>query len=834
MVTANILGPTAPRCRADREIKASLARLEKENTAVRRELDRIRHSKASRLILILTHPLWTIRAATYSLLGWKWLVALREMWAEFGRQRLSLSSVTMSVTERTGTPPASAVARWNPELRIAGEQHESLLCDANSRVTLNARIGSHARLRAFFAVLPGAWDTLDQPVEFRATVHVAGGPRPFERSVTHVLNPALRWRDRRWHTIEIGISMPEEGEATITLETHSGSSSRSRVPVAWGDFALDWPRSPSARIRLVRVAARRLLQSGPRGIVTYALGRRRAGDRADAYARWVALNTPDERALRVLAEVTRTLPIQPRISVITPVYNTPPHVLKACLESVRRQIYSEWEHCIVDDASTSEATRTVLAQHAEDPRVRLVTLDRNQHVSIATNEALARATGDYVALLDHDDELPPEALAEVVRSLNAHPDTDVIYSDEDKLDERGVRCDPFFKPDWSPELFLSYMYACHLLVLRRRIVDAVGGFREGFEGAQDYDLLLRVMQRTDRIHHIPRVLYHWRKGEGSTATAASTKPWALEAGRRALEDYGRRAGLDAEVMSGPHPGMYRVRRKVTGEPLVSVIIPTTGRSADSTDLLAHCLRSLHRTSWSHFEVVLASDNRSLSDSVLAELRHLRHTIVDYSGRGRFNFAQKINEAARHARGDHLLLLNDDVEVVAPEWLTSMLEYSQDPAVGAVGAKLLYPDGRLQHVGMLIGVCGVAAHAFHRYPGGDSGYAGSAVVARNCSAVTAACLLTRRTVFDELGGLIEAFPVDFNDVDFCLRVRMAGYRIVFTPYAQLIHHESASIGARVNSSAELARMREKWGMALEHDPYYNPNLSRLFSDYRLKV
>jgi len=280
--------------------------------------------------------------------------------------------------------------------------------------------------------------------------------------------------------------------------------------------------------------------------------------------------------------------------------------------------------------------------------------------------------------------------------------------------------------------------------------------------------------------------------------------------------------------------MYRLRRKVTGEPLVSVIIPTTGRSADSTDLLAHCLRSLHRTSWSHFEVVLASDNRSLSDSVLAELRHLRHTIVDYSGRGRFNFAQKINEAARHARGDHLLLLNDDVEVVTPEWLTSMLEYSQDPAVGAVGAKLLYPDGRLQHVGMLIGVCGVAAHAFHRYPGGDSGYAGSAVVARNCSAVTAACLLTRRTVFDELGGLIEAFPVDFNDVDFCLRVRMAGYRIVFTPYAQLIHHESASIGARVNSSAELARMREKWGMALEHDPYYNPNLSRLFSDYRLKV
>jgi GT2 family glycosyltransferase len=280
--------------------------------------------------------------------------------------------------------------------------------------------------------------------------------------------------------------------------------------------------------------------------------------------------------------------------------------------------------------------------------------------------------------------------------------------------------------------------------------------------------------------------------------------------------------------------MYRLRRGIQNEPLVSLVIPTRGRPHGKRgDLLARCLRSLDSTAWRKFEVIVATDNGELSDAARDALERLTHTVVDCAPLTSFNFSHKINKAVRHAQGDHVVLFNDDLEVTSPDWLTAMLEYSQLPQVGAVGAKLVYPDGRLQHVGMLIGVCGLAAHAFHRSPGGTTGYAGNVVVARNCSAVTAACLMTRRAVFDEMGGLDEEFPVDFNDVDFCLRLRAAGYRVVYTPYAELIHHESASFGKRLQSSAELARMRQRWGAILEHDPFYNPNLSKLFTDYRLQ-
>jgi GT2 family glycosyltransferase len=372
------------------------------------------------------------------------------------------------------------------------------------------------------------------------------------------------------------------------------------------------------------------------------------------------------------------------------------------------------------------------------------------------------------------------------------------------------------------------------MVVRRQLVEAIGGFREGFEGAQDYDLLLRLMERTNKIHHIPKVLYHWRKTAESTATLGSIKPWALESGRRALEDYARRTGSAAEVLPGPHPGMYRFRRAIRGEPMVSIVIPTTGRPHTAGDLLARCLRSLEKTTWRNVEVVIATDSGDMSGSAREALQRLRHSVVQSDPRTPFNFSHKVNEAVRRTSGEHVVLFNDDLEVITADWLTAMLEYSQEAEIGAVGAKLLYPDGRLQHVGVLIGVCGLAAHAFHRSPAESSGYAGSAIVGRNCSAVTAACLMTRRAVFDQVGGLDEELPVDFNDVDFCLRLRAAGYRIVFTPYATLFHHESASFGRRMQSAQELARMRQRWGKTLEDDPYFNPNLSKHFSDYRLQV
>jgi GT2 family glycosyltransferase len=800
--------------------------LEGENRAVRQELDLVLASKARRLILMVLHPLWTLRGGASWLIARTPFAAARDLWRDFLDHRISFSSIATAPDERT------AVMQWNPALGISAEVHEGLLCFGASTFTFRTAVGRGARLHAHCAMLPGEWDASDHALEFRATVQVGSSS---QTTVSRLIRPSVRWSDRRWRKLTVAISHSVEGPAVILLETRASQEAGRPVAAAWGDLTLAWPRSFAERKALALGAVRRLREWGVRGAIAYARGRRRVDDQAAAYARWVSQRHLDGPALEAIRAAVDALPYRPLISVITPVHNTAPRVLTACLESVRAQAYGNWQLCIADDGSTQADTKSVLRQHAVDPRVRLIELETSQHVSAASNAALSLASGEFVVLLDHDDELAPEALAEVVRYLNANPDADVIYSDEDKLDEAGARCDPYFKPDWSPELFLSYMYTCHLMVVRRQLMEDIGGFRREFDGAQDYDLLLRLMEKTGRIHHLPRILYHWRKSATSTASAGATKPWALDAGRRALEDYGRRTGLGSEVIPGPHPGMYRLRRTIRGAPLVSIVIPTTGRPHEKRgDLLAQCLRSLEKTSWRNLEVILATDTEAISDASRAALDRLPHRVFKYSSRPTFNFSHKVNEAVQHARGEHVVLFNDDLEVRSAEWLSAMLEHSQDQEIGAVGARLLYPDGRLQHVGMLIGVCGLASHAFHQYPGGSSGYAGSAVVARNCSAVTAACLMTRRAVFDELGGLDEELPVDFNDVDFCLRLRAAGYRIVYTPSAELIHHESASFGRRTQSAVELARMRKRWGAALERDPYYNPNLSKLFSDYRLQV
>jgi glycosyltransferase involved in cell wall biosynthesis len=390
------------------------------------------------------------------------------------------------------------------------------------------------------------------------------------------------------------------------------------------------------------------------------------------------------------------------------------------------------------------------------------------------------------------------------------------------------------------------MYTCHFMVARRDLVAAVGGFRAGYEGAQDYDLVLRMLDRlgepTTAIHHIPRILYHWRKLPESTASAGAAKPWAIDAGRRALDDYVRRHDLDAEVQPGGATGLYRIRRAIRGRPLVSIVIPTSGkptrRDGRTLDMLAQAIRSIVQgTSYDNYELIIVlsgvpgGDHR-LAESSLRALEGTRHQIVPCERVGLFNFAASINAGAGAARGDHLLLLNDDIEVIMPEWLSAMLELSQEAAIGAVGPKLLYPDGRLQHIGIVLGVAGVAAHPFHQHPGVSPGYAGSAMIVRNYSAVTGACLMTRRELFETIGRFDERFPSDFNDIDYCLRLRQAGYRIVYTPWAQLYHHESASFGIRRQDYAALAEMRRRWGALIDNDPFYNPNLTRDFPDYRL--
>jgi O-antigen biosynthesis protein len=558
---------------------------------------------------------------------------------------------------------------------------------------------------------------------------------------------------------------------------------------------------------------------------------------ADAYARWIARHTRSENDLAALAASVATLPYQPLISVVVPVYNTDLQWLRACIESVRRQAYTNWELCICDDASTVPATVQMLREYEADERIKIRYASVNGGISAASNQALEMARGEFVALLDHDDELAPDALAEVVVHLNAHRDADVVYSDEDKLDLQGARCDVFFKPDWSPEYFLTCMYTCHLMVIRRELVMEVGGFRKGYEGAQDYDLLLRMMERTNRIEHIPRVLYHWRKLPQSTASAGLAKPWALDAGRLALEDYTRRNAIDAEVLPGGGHGLYRIRRAIRGKPLVSIVIPTAGRLRNvngvPVDLLANAIRSVvEKTSYREYELVLVADSAGVPSTTARALEGVRHQVVRFERVGLFNFSAKVNAGAAASSGDHVLLFNDDLEVISPEWLSAMLEYSQEAEVGAVGAKLLYPDGRLQHIGIVLGVAGLAAHAFHQHPGVSPGYAGSAIIARNYSAVTAACLMTRRAVFDAVGRFDERFPIDYNDIDYCLRLQRAGYRIVYTPWAQLYHHESASFGVRQQDTATLEEIRRRWSSVIDRDPYYNPNLTRDFPDYRI--
>ena len=592
-------------------------------------------------------------------------------------------------------------------------------------------------------------------------------------------------------------------------------------------------RSPAGVVRAVRTQVR---QSGVIGTIRKIRHLGTLDHSAEAYRRWIARNTPTDEMLAEMRRTSASLPYRPHFSVITPVYNTDPALLRACIESVKAQAYPNWELCVADDASTSEATRAVLREYQGDPRIKVTRLARNSHISAASNAALGLASGEFVALLDHDDTLAPEALFEIASYLNTHADADLIYSDEDKLDPDDMRCDPHFKPDWSPELFLSYMYTCHLMVLRRSLVDAAGGFRVGYEGAQDYDLALRATCQTPRIHHVAKVLYHWRKIPGSAAAEVDAKPWALQAAQRALEDHVRERQLDAEVRPGEAPGLFRVKFHLRQQPLVTIILPTDDRTREvdgrTIHLLPNCIRSvLQKTAYANYEILVV-DNGRLSDATQAFLNDVPHRRVSYAYEGAFNFAHKLNFAARHVRGTQIVVFNDDLEIISSEWLTAMLEYSQQPEIGAVGAKLLFPDGRLQHIGMVLGVCGVAAHAYHMHPGDSAGYAGSAMVVRNYSAVTGACMMTRREIFEAVGGFNERLAIDFNDVDYCLRVRKAGYRVVYTPFARLFHLESGSHGARVQNPAELEEMRRTWRDAIEHDPYYNPNLTRDFPDYRL--
>lgn len=537
------------------------------------------------------------------------------------------------------------------------------------------------------------------------------------------------------------------------------------------------------------------------------------------YRRWAARSEAIRYDRKRAIQNINRFRYKPTISILLPVYNTQEEYLRKALDSTLNQYYDNWELCISDDASTAPHVRQILSEYsAKDERIKVAFAKSNGGIAKASNRALNLATGEFVGLLDHDDQLTPDALYEVAATLQ-EVEADLIYSDEDRLDSTGLRIEPAFKPAWSPDLLLSCMYLAHFCVYRKSIVDRIGGFREGFDGSQDYDLALRFTEASNRIAHIPKILYHWRKVSSSASATPEAKASVIEAGRRALTDALDRRGITGEAESERFFGFYRVKRKVSGSRKVSIIIPTR----DGLQNLRRLIQSIEsKTDYSNYEIIIV-DNGSRKTAMLAYLKRLPHRVIRHDAE--FNFSRLNNLAAQEARGDYLLLLNDDTEVINKEWMTAMIEQAARPEVGAVGAKLLYRDARLQHAGIVLGVRGAAGHA-HRYVDGFSGrgYLNYPNVIRNYSAVTAACLMTRRELFDKSGGFDEeSLAVSYNDVDYCLRLRAAGYLIVFTPYALLYHDESATRGLNRYPKAE-ACIISRWQSAIASDYYYNPNLT----------
>jgi GT2 family glycosyltransferase len=552
-----------------------------------------------------------------------------------------------------------------------------------------------------------------------------------------------------------------------------------------------------------------------------------------SYDTWIRENEPGEQDLSLQREEARTLLYRPLISVIVPVYETDEDMLVRMIESVRAQTYEDWELCIADGNSGKTYVREKLQEYAgRDKRIKVVFLKENKHIAGNSNEALSLAEGQFIGFLDHDDELAPFALYEIVRLLNADPSLDFIYSDEDKIDAHGRRGSPFFKPDWSPDLLLSVNYICHFTVIRHFLLKEIGGFRNGFDGAQDYDLFLRASTVTSKIAHIPKILYHWRDHEASTATDVSRKEYADSAGVAALKDFLGAANLQAEVMPGVVKTNYVVRYPVAGRPLVSIIIPFK----DKIVLLRKCVESiLEKTTYEDYEIILVSNASSEAETfeyLDALGRNPRIRVLTFDEE--FNYSRINNFGVRYARGSFLLFLNNDTEVIEPEWLTFLLEHAQRKEIGAVGCKLLFPDGTIQHAGVIVGITGFAGHVFAGLPEHAYTAFGSADFLRNCLAVTGACLMTRKEVFDEVGGFDESFIVCGSDVDICLRIHQKGYRNIYVPYAVLYHHEAASRGSCIPSVDFEFSLRSYREFLPLRDPYYNPNLTLLKTDCSLKM
>jgi GT2 family glycosyltransferase/SAM-dependent methyltransferase len=754
------------------------------------------------------------------------------------------------------------VQELSDRLSERGRAVEALLSDLKAE--RQRRTEAEQELRRLEVERELAYQNLQREIDGRAQLVQALGETK-ERAV-RALCEELQEKDRL-----LAFAVQDKDQAILTLRQQVAQIQLSRswrmvLALRAAGKALLPPASPQARAaRLaargfrvwrrdgVRALARKVYRKGAERLrrrwsvqpanLAPTPGVPREGlvrtDPANAtYAQWIEENEPNAKELTRQRQTA--LPYAPKISVVVPVYNTPVPFLVSMLHSVLEQTYSNWELCIADGASTEPAVRATLEGYARrDSRIRLRFLTENLGIAGNSNAAIGLATGDYVTLLDHDDTLAPFALYEVAQALNCQPGADLLYSDEDKVTEDGDRrMDPHFKPDWSPDTFRSHNFICHLAVFQRELVTRIGGFSAGYEGSQDYDLFLRATEQAAKIVHIPKVLYHWRIHGGSAAAGSQAKGYAYESAKKAIREHLIRRNIRGEVKDGKILGIYQVAYELPCRPLVSVIIP----NRDNALVLDQCLRSLAASTYAHHEVVVVENNSQNAETFGYYTRIQKQpNIKVVTWQGSFNYSAVNNFAVAHSQGEVLLFLNNDIEAINPDWLERMLEHALRPDVGAVGAKLYYPNDTIQHAGVILGLGGIAGHSHHWIGRAHTGYLGRLLYIQNVSAVTAACLMMRRAVFDEVGGFDERFPLAFNDVDLCVKVRRKGHHIIWTPYAELYHHESLTRGKddapdkRARFRREVALFAEKWPEVLQAgDPFYNPNLTLLRPDFALKL
>lgn len=563
------------------------------------------------------------------------------------------------------------------------------------------------------------------------------------------------------------------------------------------------------------------------------------GKTVGLYQNYVSKYFPKEGDIKQFKVEMQSFEYRPLISIAMPVYNAPLKYLKQAVQSVRVQMYDNWELCIADDCSTDPELKAYLIELNKEDQIKVHFREKNGHISHCSNSALAIAEGEYVALMDQDDLISPDALFQMVKKLNQDQSIDFIYSDEDKVDENNQFLSPHFKPDWSPDNLLCRNYICHFSLLRKSILDEIGGFREGFEGSQDHDLFLRFTEKTDKIHHIPKILYHWRIHEESTAGNSGAKSYTIKASKKAIDEAIKRRGYSGIVNIGNLPGHFTVRYMVKKPGKVSIIIPTK----DKADVLSLCLETIFsKTKYPDFEVIVISNNSeeaSLFD-LLAKFKNQYPDQFDWQEINTpFNFAHLMNEGVKKATGDYYLFLNNDTEIIHEDWITGMVEQAQRDEIGAVGVKLLYPNNTIQHGGVVIGLGGAAGHVFVGDSKDSFGYFGYNVSTNNFSAITGACMMIAKKAFEEVDGFDERFEIEYNDIDLCLRLLETGRNNIYLSHVELYHHESISRGSpfadKVSTARhikELGMFKDRWKKYIDHDPAYNPNLHLGYHNFRI--